>query len=818
MGMFMMQQQWFRSLCYPVLLLLPLTSESRTDTSAPAKPKSADVIEFDVDSLKSLGYGAEVAEFFKQGSQFLPGQYDVVLIVNGSARYPVLVTIGEHGELCVTPTLQETLKLKDNTIPSPTDCVDFTMVYPGSQVLPHPNEYTLDITVSETDFDNRRRGRDLTTGGFALLSNYRVYGMQMKSGQGNNQEFYQGQFDSGVNWQNWILRNNSSFSSGRDNTEYQFNETTLTRSLISLQSQLEMGQISSQGNLFGGTPLNGAQIYSDSALDNTNQLVVPVTGIAESAATVEVSQNGRLLYRTLVPAGPFSLDRINNVVSGQPLQVSVIQDDGHNQQFTVTTATRQDANTASSTYQFAIGQYRKRNSSEDIDTPMVASAESRFSYQQIEYTAGTLLSEHYQAIGGRFNRQWFEKRTFASNIGSIIARSTDKRGAQVDGSLSNVLGAFSFGISTLYQTRDYPTLDNTVQKDPQKRETNDLNNQPNWVRSELQSSSSANIGWSDISWGRIGYSLGYSHYYGDKGDSVMHTVSYGTKIRDLSMNLSFQTGNDRDNRVFLNLSMPLGRKASISTQMQRYHNDTNLNTTVNHRPSDLWGYSIGASRNSNQTRFNGSLNATTPYSQINANGSWSDENAQSMMLSAAGAVVYADGMVATSPIAVGNTFGVIRVPYQSGVRISSMGGGTTVTNHFGTAVIPTLPVNRKTTVQLDTKKLPLNVRLAATSFDVAVESGTVISREIGATIMKQLLLGITLPDGTPAPSGASVLDAKGQLIGVVMGNGNVMLNNEQIGQTIRLRMANQGDCLVNYPVPDHFDPNSLYEEVAARCE
>ncbi|MEQ4625543.1 hypothetical protein [Providencia manganoxydans] len=51
-----------------------------------------------------------------------------------------------------------------------------------------------------------------------------------------------------------------------------------------------------------------------------------------------------------------------------------------------------------------------------------------------------------------------------------------------------------------------------------------------------------------------------------------------------------------------------------------------------------------------------------------------------------------------------------------------------------------------------------------------------------------------------------------------MGNGNVMLNNEQIGQTIRLRMANQGDCIVSYPVPKHFDPSSLYEEVAARCE
>lgn len=104
-------------------------------------------------------------------------------------------------------------------------------------------------------------------------------------------------------------------------------------------------------------------------------------------------------------------------------------------------------------------------------------------------------------------------------------------------------------------------------------------------------------------------------------------------------------------------------------------------------------------------------------------------------------------------------------------------------------------MNRKSTVQLDTKELPLNVRLDTTSFDVAVARGTVISRTVTATVMKQLLLGITLADGSPAPSGSSVLDEHDGLIGVVMGEGNVMLNNEQIGRPVKLRIANQGTAL-----------------------
>ena len=44
-------------------------------------------IEFDIDSLKSLGYGSEIADYFKEGSHFLPGYHDVTIIVNSSLNY-----------------------------------------------------------------------------------------------------------------------------------------------------------------------------------------------------------------------------------------------------------------------------------------------------------------------------------------------------------------------------------------------------------------------------------------------------------------------------------------------------------------------------------------------------------------------------------------------------------------------------------------------------------------------------------------------------------------------------------------------------------
>lgn len=771
-------------------------------------------VDFDIDSLKSLGYGAEIANFFQDGSQFLPGQHEVTLIVNGSARYSTVVSIGERGQLCMTPSLQKVLKLKDAKIDE--SCSALEAVYPNSKMTSHPDTFTVDILVSENDFDPQLRGDELTYGGSAVFSNYRVYGMEIKGA--NTQRFYQGQFETGINWHNWILRNNSSFSSGENKTQYQFNETTLTRSIATWRALMQVGQISSQGSLFGGTPLNGIQLYSDSALQNINQLVIPVTGVAETASTIEVMQNGRLLYRTLVPAGPFELDRINGVISGQPLQVSVIQENGQHQQFTVITANKVKNDMISAPdYQIGIGQYRQRSSNEDIDKPLIISAEARVGYQQTDYTAGVQYSERYQSVAGRLSKSWETFYPTGGGFGVQYAHNASKQGQQWDASANTSFDQLSLGLSSLYRTKDYPTLEETLQKDNRKDTEHEQEFLSWWQSSEMKMSNSASFSIGDNFWGRLGYSVGLTQYYGDKSDSVLHTLTYARKIGQVSFNVSYQSGNDRDNRFFLNASIPLGRNSTISTQFQQYQHESAVTSTFSQRPSNLWGYSVGVNRSQNHNRMNGSLNATTAYSQLSASGSWNDESNHSMMASASGALAYSNKLVATSPVALGDTFGILSIPGQAGVQVNTQGGGVAVTNYFGTAAIPTLPINRKTTVQLDTKNLPLNVRLETTSFDVAVARGSIISREVNATVMKQLLLEVSSSNGSAIPSGSSVVDDKGELIGVVMGNGNIMLSNEQIGKTITLHVVNQADCIVDYPVPEHFDSNMLYEEVYAIC-
>ncbi|MTB44453.1 fimbria/pilus outer membrane usher protein [Providencia sp. wls1950] len=774
------------------------------------KSETPSSINFDINSLKSLGYGPEVAEFFMKGNQFLPGHHDVTIKLNGSNEYTANVEINESGRLCLTDGLMSKLRLKKIDL---TDgCNTFERVYPDAKIVLHPNTYRIDMVVAEENIDPKLQGRELTYGGFGVVSNYQLYGMHINGNY--SQRFYQGEFKTGINWQNWVLRNNSSVSVGESNSYYQFNETVLSKGIEFLKSIFDIGQLNTQGIFFGGTPINGMQIYSDSSLQSSNVLVVPVTGVASSPSTVEVHQNGRLLYRTMVPAGPFELNRINNVVISSPLDVTVIQDNGERHQFQVVTATKQSAVLPMS-YQFFTGRYRSRGD-QKTQTPIVSGVEVSQQYGVSNYAVGILYSDTFQSVSGRVSTYLDIVTPISIGIGLQSARNKEKRGEQIDFNSSVAFEKMTLGASILYRTNQFPTLDDSLLKN---HSVQDLREETNgWFSGELQTSASLFVSWGDMLWGRFNASINHNHFYGDKSDKVFYSIGYSRKIADVSLNVNYQTGDDQDSRIFMNASMPLGKKKNISMQSQHYQDKNRVMMNYNQQVSDNLRYSVGAGRNDDINTFNGSINNANAYSNISLSGSMSQNNTRSITVAAYGGLAYSDGLFATSSVPLGDTFGIVYVPDAPGVRVNTMGSGTTITNHFGTAAISSLPRNQKSTVQLNTDKLPVNVRLDTTSFDVAAARGSVVTKRINATTMRQLLLNIKMENGSMVPFGASVLNKKGDYMGVVMGEGNLLLSNEQIGDDIILRSPNSDDCTIKYSVPEEFSTELLYEEADAICQ
>lgn len=769
------------------------------------------IVNFDTSLLASLGYSKEIADFFKDSNKYLPGKHDVTIKINNTYIYQTTININENGDLCMDNILIDTLKLKQKEILK--TCSAISDIYPNAKINYIPNKSEIYLIFNENDIDLSKSDTRYSKGGFALLANYNIYGMYFKNI--NSQNFHQGQLDIGANFYNWILRNNGSFIIGENESKYKFNETTLSHSIDSMDSVFQIGQINTNGNIFNGLPLSGIQIYPDSSLHN-NVLTIPVVGFTESAATIEVSQNGRLLYQTLVPAGPFELSNINNISATTPLNVVVIQEDGQKQRFSVLTSNiNKDTSAVKSNFQLAVGKYRKINSSENSDTPIIIDIERNTEFNYTDYTLGTILSKDYQSIGGKVDVQINNDKSLG--VGVLTQNDKYSSGTQLDFNFNKTMYNVSVGVSTLYRTKNYKTLHETLDNKYYDIDEELLENNNNWNHyKKIKSSTSLSSGMSFDDIGRFGYSINYNNYYNDNKNDVSQIMSYSKKIGNITTSINYQMHTDRDNRLYLNLSFPLGKNSSVNIQSQQYHDTSDTTATFRNKYSDSLSYSVGGSNSNNNNKVNGGISLSTPYNKLSVTGSVNNYN-KSMMYSTSGAIAYVDNLLVTSPLALGDTFGVIHIPGQSGVKVNVSGGGITTTNYFGIAAIPRLPGRQKTTVQLNTLNLPLNTRLNTTSFDLSVEKGTVVSKTIPSIITNQLLLTVKQKNGLNISSGGSVLNIEGKLVTIVMNNGNVMLTNEQIGQKLILRSPNQDDCTINYSVPEYFDPNVIYEESSAIC-
>lgn len=182
-------------------------------------------------------------------------------------------------------------------------------------------------------FDPEMEGSEYQQGGHALLLNYNIFGQRVES---NNSRFnlVQGQFEPGINFKNWVLRNRGSYSYNQGVSQYYNQETSALRAVESLKSVVQLGEFGLVGNTFSGLPVTGIQLYSDNAQRDDTQLIVPIEGIANTNATIEIRQRGRVIYRTIVAPGPFSLSNISNFSSGVNTDVSIIEEDGTQQNFT----------------------------------------------------------------------------------------------------------------------------------------------------------------------------------------------------------------------------------------------------------------------------------------------------------------------------------------------------------------------------------------------------------------------------------------------------------------------------------------------------
>ena len=519
-------------------------------TSANAKS-----VAFDVKTLQSLGYTRDVADFFSQEARFLPGENTVTVQVNGSHSYTVNARFNAEGELCIDNALLATLKLRQNK--QAGECTDIKTLWPEANMKLFPGQFRLELTVPEIALDAEKG--DYLRGGYAVMLNYNMFGQQIKS-PGNELNFFQGFFEPGFNLYNWVVRNRSTVTSGLGGDTFRSEETSALRAIESLKSILQVGQFGAQSDLFSGLPITGAQLYADSAQSQATRLLIPIQGVAETNATVEIKQRGRVIYRTLVPAGPFTLDSIRGLSSGVPIDVDVIEEDGRQQHFTLANAMDVAALQATNSYQLGLGKYRPYVSEDqDRQAPWVAMAEGSFSREgDKNLTAAGLVSDLYQSVAVRSTYTGSEKGWLSGGI-NVGRAQGNKQGAQADIQSQIALGGnVSASLSTLYRSRDYLTADEALENSTSLSDTS---------RDPLRTSTSASLNWGSLRWGNYAYTFSQNSYHRGGSDHV-HMLSTGQRIGNATVNLTLQSSSRGDQSVYAGLSLPLGG----GTLSARYQN------------------------------------------------------------------------------------------------------------------------------------------------------------------------------------------------------------------------------------------------------
>ena len=289
-----------------------------------------------------------------------PGTYLLDVVLNGQLLQRESIVFMQSpsdpglSQACLPATLVDQFGLKPATrdaLPSTHDghCIDINAI-DGTVVRHNKGKGQLLITVPQVALEyadpNYIPPQRWSDGIPGAMLDYRVIGTTQNA-PGGSTNTLQAYGTLGANAGAWRLRGDyqaqtasgSAANFGGSSKTFQFNRLYAYRALPSIQSTVSLGQTYLNSDIFDTFALNGAAIQSDDRMlpPGMRGYAAPITGVARTYATVTVSQQGRVLYATRVPPGAFALQDFSANVQGT-LDVTVQEEDGTEQRFTVTTA------------------------------------------------------------------------------------------------------------------------------------------------------------------------------------------------------------------------------------------------------------------------------------------------------------------------------------------------------------------------------------------------------------------------------------------------------------------------------------------------
>ncbi|KTB71753.1 MULTISPECIES: fimbria/pilus outer membrane usher protein [Pseudomonas] len=804
----------------------------------PGGTRADGTVKFNTAFIQGSDQPPDLQEFLRTNS-VLPGTYRVDIYVNRKLSGRRDITFSKNRvsgliEPCLSLEMLQSFGLDLSRLPSDEGaaqgCFDLPARVEFARVDYQPGALRLAISVPQAVMSRGARGyvspELWDQGETAGFINYNANGSRRRNKGLETDQYYLG-MRNGLNLGAWRLRNESSLVGGSDRPwRYRSNRTFAQRDITFLKSQFTVGETFSDSQVFDSVRFKGAALASDDGmLSDSERAYAPVIrGIAETNATVEVRQNGFLLYSGSVSPGPFEIADIYPSGSNGDLSVSVIEADGRIRTFTEAYASLPIMIPSGSLrYSLAVGQV---DSNDDVQaSPDFASTALIYGLsERITGFGGLQLAEDYQAanIGAGINTGLGAVSLDITRSVSQVAQQS-RSGQSLRVRYANTLDVTDTTLAVAgyrYSTEAYRTLSQHVSDtDPQRHALS-----AGLARDRLELSVTQIVSSHAAS---LSLTASEQRYWNLPGKTRQLYLSYNAAWQTVNYSLSIERNEDfgrngeasTDNRVALSVTLPLGSSPgssrlsfnAVRDSTGEYNAQTGLNGQVLGDRDTF--YSVQAGHDSSSGSFGaGKISTTTGFGRFEA-GYSQGQDYDAFSLSAAGSLVAHPGGVNLGQ-ALGETFALVQVPDVSGARLKSFSNVETAGN--GYAVLPYAQAYRTNWVSLDTRQLGADVDLENAITQLVPRRGAIPVVRFKAIVGRRVQFELVRADGSKVPLGASVEDEQGRALAVVDPGSQALVLSEQDVGSLRVRWSDQS-CQAAFSLPPR-DPARAYERIRVTCQ
>ena len=734
------------------------------------------------------GAGVNPEVWAALNGNYAPGRYLVDLSLNGkeSGKQILDVTPQDSKELC----LSEAWLTKAGVYVSADyfregydatrQCYVLTKA-PSVKVDFDVSTQSLALSIPQKGLVKMPENVDWDYGTSAFRVNYNA---NANTGRNNTSAF--GSADLKANIGRWVVSSSATASTGDSGgNSATINMFTASRAIRLLSADLLVGKTSTGDSMLGSTGTYGVSLSRNNSMKPGNLGYTPVfSGIANGPSRVTLTQNGRLLYSEMVPAGPFSITDVPLYTSGD-VTMKVTGEDGREQTQVFPLAVM-NGQLSPGEHEFNLAAGLPDDDS-DMDGAVFA-ASYGYGLENLTLRTGLVFNQDWKgaSAGMVVGLGWLGAVSVDGAYASAKYRDGSHSGNKVQLAWSKQLETTntSLRLSWSRRSEEYEDMSSF-----NPSEVYSQVNQGRRTKDEWSVGISQPVGdlfsLSLSGWQRSYYpasAISAHRQQKDSGKERGITGTLSTQIKGATLNLGWTGSRNAEGEnnwsASASVSVPfmlLDRRYSSSTSVSTSKDGgTGFSTGLSGSLNDRFSYGLGGGRDSSggvSSYLNASYSGDRAYLSGALNQSSSGGTSGSVSASGSVLAVPAAKDIMFSRTT-GDTVAVVNVKDTPGVKVTSGDGQT---NSDGNLVVP-LNSYDWNTVTIDAGTLPLSTELTNTSQKVVPTDKAVVWMSFDALKVKRYLLQVKQRNGEFVPGGTWARDSKNTPLGFVANNGVLMIN------------------------------------------